>query len=108
MHVTWPKAASHPRLIIVATSLLPVSLAPSSLSLIHSAPTISLIDQIPDGLRTTMAANTRYEPAPQRDSFEDRPYTQAPPSYQAADDFATEPRSEGDNVPDDFKVCLLV
>ncbi|KAJ5832046.1 hypothetical protein N7474_000357 [Penicillium riverlandense] len=55
-----------------------------------------------------MAANTRYEPAPQRDSFEDHPYTQAPPSYQAGDDFATEPRSEGDNVPDDFKFGGMV
>jgi hypothetical protein len=51
-----------------------------------------------------MAANARYEPAPQRDSFEDEPYTQAPPSYQAT---ATnpEPRTEDDNLPDDFKVC---
>lgn len=54
-----------------------------------------------------MAANARYEPAPQRDSFEDeqeqeRAYTQAPPSYQAAD-FEARPRSEDDNVPDDFK-----
>ncbi|KAJ5104588.1 Protein lifeguard 4 [Penicillium alfredii] len=49
-----------------------------------------------------MAANARYTPAAQRDSFEDRPYTQPPPSYQATSDFA-EPRSEGDNVPDDFK-----
>jgi hypothetical protein len=103
-----PNQPCHPRLIIVASSLLPVSLAPSSPSLINSASTTSLIDQIPDCLRTAMAANTRYEPAPQRDSFEDHPYTQEPPSYQAADDFATEPRSEGDNVPDDFKVCLLV
>ncbi|KAI9375753.1 inhibitor of apoptosis-promoting Bax1-domain-containing protein [Aspergillus egyptiacus] len=49
-----------------------------------------------------MAANARYEPAPQRDSFEDQQYPQAPPSYQAT---AQEPapRSEDDNVPDDFK-----
>ncbi|KAL2013620.1 hypothetical protein VTN00DRAFT_1145 [Thermoascus crustaceus] len=51
-----------------------------------------------------MAANARYEPAPQRDSFEERtPYTQAPPSYQASAEFPDAPRSEGDNVPDDFK-----
>lgn len=59
-----------------------------------------------------MAANTRYQPAPTRDSFEDqhsRPYTQAPPSYQdAAPDTdaalaAGVPRSSDDNVPDDFK-----
>ncbi|KAL2820473.1 inhibitor of apoptosis-promoting Bax1-domain-containing protein [Aspergillus cavernicola] len=47
-----------------------------------------------------MAANARYAPAPQRDSFEDREFSQPPPSYQAT---AQEPRSEDDNVPDDFK-----
>ncbi|KAL4980094.1 inhibitor of apoptosis-promoting Bax1-domain-containing protein [Aspergillus desertorum] len=49
-----------------------------------------------------MATNVRYEPAPQRDSFEDQQYTRAPPSYQAT---AQEPlpRNEDDNVPDDFK-----
>ncbi|RAL12735.1 Bax inhibitor-1 family protein [Aspergillus homomorphus CBS 101889] len=50
-----------------------------------------------------MAANTRYEPAPQRDSFEERGYTQPPPSYQATADHSQAPRSEDDNVPDDFK-----
>lgn len=48
-----------------------------------------------------MAANTRYEPAPQRDSLEE-PFTQAPPSYQATAE--PEPRTEYDNLPDDFKV----
>ncbi|KAJ6155512.1 hypothetical protein N7470_006078 [Penicillium chermesinum] len=48
-----------------------------------------------------MAANTRYEPAPQRDSFEDHQYTQAPPSYQATAESA--PRTEYDNLPDDFR-----
>lgn len=48
-----------------------------------------------------MAANTRYEPAPQRDSFEE-PFTHAPPSYQATAE--PEPRTEHDNLPDDFKV----
>jgi len=56
----------------------------------------------------TMAANTKYQPAPQRDSFEDGNYTQAPPSYQAEAGSSTEPilgapRGEDDNVPDDFK-----
>lgn len=54
-----------------------------------------------------MAANARYEPAPQRDSFEEQEgarYTQAPPTYQATD-FEARPRSEDDNLPDDFKVC---
>ncbi|KLJ06224.1 hypothetical protein EMPG_10354 [Blastomyces silverae] len=54
-----------------------------------------------------MAANTRYSPAPQRDSLDDRQYTQAPPSYQATSDptsgLLDGPRSEDDNVPDDFK-----
>jgi len=55
-----------------------------------------------------MSSTTKYQPAPQRDSLD---YAQAPPSYQAetsADSnpsFAA-PRSEDDNVPDDFKVCL--
>ncbi|KAJ5919945.1 hypothetical protein N7454_009780 [Penicillium verhagenii] len=39
---------------------------------------------------------------PQRDSFEDQQYTQAPPSYQATAEPA-EPRTEDDNLPDDFK-----
>jgi protein lifeguard len=54
-----------------------------------------------------MAANTKYHAAPQRDSFEERSYTQAPPSYQAAgpsDGILGSPRGEDDNVPDDFKV----
>ena len=52
-----------------------------------------------------MAANTRYEAAPQRDSFEDDHYTQPPPSYQATDTgHEPAPRSEDDNLPDDFKV----
>ena len=57
-----------------------------------------------------MSAQTKYQPAPQRDSFEEPEYTQAPPSYQAtgsrdpisADGYGT-PRGEDDNVPDDFK-----
>ncbi|EEA23912.1 hypothetical protein TMatcc_006984 [Talaromyces marneffei ATCC 18224] len=47
-----------------------------------------------------MAANTRYQAAPQRDSFEDVQYAHPPPSYDAT---AEAPRSEDDNVPDDFK-----
>ncbi|PLB35780.1 Bax inhibitor-1 family protein [Aspergillus candidus] len=56
-----------------------------------------------------MAANTRYEAAPQRDSFEDDHYTQPPPSYQATDvGHEPAPRSEDDNVPDDFKFGGMV
>ncbi|KAL1970943.1 hypothetical protein VTN77DRAFT_2777 [Rasamsonia byssochlamydoides] len=47
-----------------------------------------------------MAANAKYQPAPQRDSFEEPAYPQAPPSYEAT---AQGPRTEDDNVPDDFK-----
>src|SRR4051794_16890596 len=58
-----------------------------------------------------MAANTKYSPAPQRDSFEETAnYTQAPPSYQAEGSgsqgglYGGVPRSSDDNIPDDFKV----
>ena len=59
-----------------------------------------------------MAANTKYQAAPQRDSFDEGDYTQAPPSYQAQaasgpsnnDNVFGSPRSEDDNIPDDFKV----
>lgn len=60
-----------------------------------------------------MAANTRYSPAPQRDSFDETSrYSQAPPSYtgpqpSSSDDDAAllgGPRDAGDNIPDDFKV----
>ncbi|PGH19666.1 hypothetical protein AJ80_03821 [Polytolypa hystricis UAMH7299] len=54
-----------------------------------------------------MAANTQYTPAPQRDSVEESHYPQAPPSYQQSSDptegLLDNPRSEDDNVPDDFK-----
>jgi len=55
-----------------------------------------------------MAGNTKYQPAPQRDSFDEPGYSQVPPPYDA--EASTQaallggvPRSEGDNVPDDFK-----
>lgn len=55
-----------------------------------------------------MAANTKYQAAPQRDSFDEPSYSQAPPSYQATEPSSNallgEPRGEDDNVPDDFKV----
>jgi protein lifeguard len=54
-----------------------------------------------------MAANTKYTPAPQRDSLDEPQYSQAPPSYQA-EPLLNEPRNEDDNVPDDFKVSLHV
>ncbi|MCJ1303011.1 hypothetical protein MMC08_005817 [Hypocenomyce scalaris] len=54
-----------------------------------------------------MAANAKYQAAPQRDSFDEPNYTQAPPSYQAEgsthDNLLGAPRGEDDNVPDDFK-----
>jgi hypothetical protein len=48
---------------------------------------------------------TKYQPAPQRDSFEGQSYTDAPPSYQA-EPLLAPPRTEGDNIPDDFKVRM--
>jgi len=55
-----------------------------------------------------MAGNTKYQPAPQRDSFDEPGYSQAPPAYDA--EASTQaallggvPRSEDDNIPDDFK-----
>ncbi|OCK85236.1 transmembrane BAX inhibitor motif-containing protein-like protein 4 [Lepidopterella palustris CBS 459.81] len=55
-----------------------------------------------------MAGNTKYQPAPQRDSFEGQSYSQPPPSYEA--EASTQaallggvPRGEDDNIPDDFK-----
>ena len=58
-----------------------------------------------------MSSNTKYQPASQRDSFEEGNYSQAPPSYQEEashnDGLLGAPRGEDDNVPDDFKVRLL-
>ena len=53
-----------------------------------------------------MAGNTKYQAAPQRDSFDEPSYSQAPPSYQAeaSDPMLGGPRGEDDNIPDDFKV----
>lgn len=59
-----------------------------------------------------MSATTKYQAAPQRDSFdeEEHSYPQAPPSYQAESGNASlhnaAPRGEDDNIPDDFKVCM--
>jgi len=54
-----------------------------------------------------MASNTRYQAAPTRDSFDEGDYTSAPPSYQTEaarePDILGSPRSEDDNIPDDFK-----
>ncbi|MCJ1327948.1 hypothetical protein MMC10_004623 [Thelotrema lepadinum] len=55
-----------------------------------------------------MASSTKYQPAPQRDSFEEGNYTEAPPSYQAESSSNNHPapgapRQEDDNIPDDFK-----
>jgi hypothetical protein len=55
-----------------------------------------------------MASNARYQSVPSSDPEEQSSYTQAPPSYQAEraeEGLLGAPRSEYDNVPDDFKVC---
>ena len=57
-----------------------------------------------------MSSNTKYQPTPQRDSFEEGNYSQAPPSYQEEasqnDGLLGAAREEDDNLPDDFKVGL--
>ncbi|KAI9861998.1 MAG: hypothetical protein M1824_001742 [Vezdaea acicularis] len=57
-----------------------------------------------------MASNTKYQPAPQRDSLDETSnYTQAPPAYHDEATSSTNdallgaPRTSDDNVPDDFK-----
>ncbi|KAI9804399.1 MAG: hypothetical protein M1825_001298 [Sarcosagium campestre] len=57
-----------------------------------------------------MAANTKYQPAAQRDSLDETAdYTQPPPSYSDEGPSSSqsallgEPRSSDDNIPDDFK-----
>ena len=60
-----------------------------------------------------MSGNTKYQPAPQRDSQDETTnYTEPPPSYQVEtnspqDPLLGSPRSEDDNVPDDFKVSWM-
>jgi hypothetical protein len=59
-----------------------------------------------------MTSSTKYQPVPGRDSF-DHPtssYTQEPPSYQAQanEGLLGAPRTEDDNVPDDFKFGGMV
>ncbi|KAF2634201.1 transmembrane BAX inhibitor motif-containing protein-like protein 4 [Massarina eburnea CBS 473.64] len=53
-------------------------------------------------------AGPKYQNVPQRDSIDDGAYSQAPPSYQEQDPthealITDAPRSENDNLPDDFK-----
>jgi protein lifeguard len=54
-------------------------------------------------------SNTKYQPVPARDSLDEpsASYTQQPPSYQE-DSLLGAPRSEYDNVPDDFKFGGMV
>jgi hypothetical protein len=53
-------------------------------------------------------AGPKYQDIPQRDSLDEPQYSQAPPSYDAeastqAALLSGVPRSEDDNLPDDFK-----
>jgi hypothetical protein len=51
-------------------------------------------------------STAKYQPAPQRDSFEEPSYSQAPPAYQDAgpdSPLLGAARTEDDNLPDDFK-----
>ena len=58
-------------------------------------------------------SNAKYQPAPQRDSFEEESsrYSQAPPSYQEQSPDSPllgAARTENDNLPDDFKFGGMV
>jgi hypothetical protein len=50
-------------------------------------------------------SSAKYQPAPQRDSFDEPSYSQAPPSYQenVQSPLLGAARTENDNLPDDFK-----
>lgn len=53
-------------------------------------------------------AGPKYQNVPQRDSLDSPSYAQAPPTYQEEDPTRAAllndvPRSENDNLPDDFK-----
>lgn len=52
-------------------------------------------------------SNSKYQPAPQRDSMDEPDYPHPPPSYQAEASttalLSGVPRGENDNIPDDFK-----
>ncbi|KAF2107764.1 transmembrane BAX inhibitor motif-containing protein 4 [Lophiotrema nucula] len=53
-------------------------------------------------------AGPKYQDVPQRDSLDESPYSQPPPSYQAEASteqalLSGQPRSADDNLPDDFK-----
>ncbi|KOS21046.1 Protein lifeguard 4 [Escovopsis weberi] len=58
-----------------------------------------------------MAANAKYQPAPQHEPLDDHRYTSAPPAYGSAESSAAQdeaflfgaPRNSEDNIPDDFK-----
>ncbi|KAF1816090.1 bax inhibitor family protein [Eremomyces bilateralis CBS 781.70] len=49
-----------------------------------------------------MAPNTKYQPVPVDEPLESS-YSQPPPSYQAESSDPLAPRTEDDNLPDDFK-----
>jgi hypothetical protein len=56
-----------------------------------------------------MAATAKYTPVASRDSLDEpSSYTTAPPSYQADEGLLGAPRSEDDNLPDDFKFGGMV
>jgi hypothetical protein len=61
---------------------------------------------IDDEEHTAKMSNAKYQPAPQRDSFDEPSYSQAPPSYQEQNSQSPllgPARTEDDNLPDDFK-----
>ena len=97
-HVVWGREAQTKRQALVVEH----SYSYSNTST-RSLPLLSLSTRAASAVIDVMVANTKYTPAPQRDSFEEAGYSQAPPSYQA-EPLIHEARGEDDNLPDDFKV----
>ena len=84
-----------------------------SISTFFSTTYLASLLSLPRRYTSNMAANTKYQAAPQRDSFEEGNYTEAPPSYQAESSSNNPPssgafRQEDDHVPDDFKVRNVI
>lgn len=106
-HVTEPPLMQHTTYNCNQSPTFISLFIPGFISILSNIPILYISRSRSSWLDITasMAANTRYQPAPQRDSFEEAQYAQAPPSYEAT---AEAPRSEDDNVPDDFKVCFYI
>jgi hypothetical protein len=82
---------------------------PSCIFTLHSKASFSYFQTKEVETFDKMGGNTKYQPVASEDHDEaTSAYTQPPPSYQAesSQGILGAPRSENDNVPDDFKVCF--